>query len=49
MLARFFRVSHNTQMLGIKYAYNLMIMFFDKDSFELEKIKKLKELIMKKK
>ncbi len=35
-------------MLGIKYAY-LMIMFFDKDSFELEKIKKLKELIMKKK
>ncbi len=26
-----------------------MIMFFDKDSFESEKIKKLKELIMKKK
>ncbi len=48
MLVRFFRVSHNTQMLGIKYAY-LMIMFFDKDSFKLGKIKKLKELILKKK
>jgi hypothetical protein len=35
-------------MLGIKYAY-LMIMFFDKDSFKLGKIKKLKELILKKK
>jgi hypothetical protein len=32
MLARFFRVSHNTQMLGIKYAY-LMINKNNKDSF----------------
>jgi len=33
MLARFFHVSHNIQMSGIKYAY-LMINFFDKNSFE---------------
>ncbi len=42
MLAKFFRVSHNTQMLGIIYAY-LMIFIFDKDSFEIflnQKIKK---------
>jgi hypothetical protein len=33
MLARFFHVSHNTHMLGIKYAY-LMIKKINKDSFE---------------
>jgi len=33
MLARFFHVSHDTQMLGIKYAY-LMIKKINKDSFE---------------
>jgi hypothetical protein len=33
MLARFFDVSHNTQMLGIKYSY-LMITKINKDSFE---------------
>jgi hypothetical protein len=37
MLARFFHVSHNTQMLGIKYAY-LMINKFNKDSFEFVQI-----------
>jgi hypothetical protein len=36
MLARFFHVSHNTQNLGIKYAY---LMIKEKqDSFEFFKI-----------
>jgi hypothetical protein len=39
MLARFFHVSHITQMLGIKYAY-LMIKQINKDSFEFFKISK---------
>jgi hypothetical protein len=38
MLARFFHVSHNTQMLGIKYAH-LMIIFFNKDTFEFVYLK----------
>jgi hypothetical protein len=33
MLVRFFHVSHNTQMLGIKYAY-LMINKIDENSFK---------------
>jgi len=43
MLARFFHVSHNIEMLGIKYAY-LMIKKFNKDSFEFLKKKLKKQL-----
>ncbi len=51
LLARFFHVSHNTQILGIQFAY-LMIKFFLTKIvliFLNKKIKKLKKLIMKKK
>jgi hypothetical protein len=43
MLAKFFHVSHNTQMLGIKYAY-LMIKKIEKYSFDFFKIKKITKL-----
>jgi len=38
MLATFFHVSNNTQMLGIKYAY-LMKNKIDEHSFDFKKIK----------